>query len=69
MLAPTESLENYEMISNEFNFAEIRQSESFAIKKYRDYMYKGQVVNKHWSGFGVAVYDNGRVFEGHWQND
>jgi hypothetical protein len=37
----SDTIEKYQMISNEFDFEEIRVSETFGIKQYRDSIYRG----------------------------
>ena len=57
------------MISNEFDFEEIRLSELFGIKQYWDSLYRGELdqKNKKREGRGVLVYeDSGRIYEGEW---
>ena len=40
----SDTIERYEMISNEFSFEELRESERFAIKQYKDCIYRGQLA-------------------------
>ena len=67
----SDSIEKYEMISNEFNYEELRESERFAIKQYKDCIYRGQLhrESKQRDGLGVLVYNNGRVYEGEWEKN
>ena len=54
------------MISNEFDYEELKGSDSFGIKQYRDSIYRGELDKKTRKrhGFGAVVYKNGRVYEG-----
>lgn len=54
----SDSVEKYHMISNEFDYESIRQSESFGMKQYRDSIYRGQLNSrtKKRQGYGVLVY-------------
>jgi hypothetical protein len=52
------------MESSEFLFEELLQSEHFAIKHYKDSIYRGEVVERKREGKGVILYNNGRVYEG-----
>ena len=64
----SDTIEQYQMVSNEFNYEELKESERFAIKQYKDCIYRGQIgrENRKRDGQGVLVYDNGRVCEGEW---
>lgn len=57
------------MESNEFNYEELRESENFAIKHYKDSIYKGELIERKRNGQGVILYHNGRVYEGEWLTD
>lgn len=57
------------MMSNEFDYQELLRSDKFAIKKYRDSIYKGEIENRKRHGKGVIVYDNNRLYEGEWFMD
>ena len=65
----SDTVERYEMISNEFNYEEVRTGERFGIKQYRDCIYRGQLANnkKFREGLGVLVYESGRIYEGEWE--
>ena len=63
----SDTIEKYEMISNEFDYEAIRQDSQFGIKQYKDCIYRGQLnQNRKREGLGVLVYQNGRVYEGEW---
>ena len=68
------------MFSQEFDYEKLKaESEHFAIKQYRDSIYKGEIQEKHIPetnktkklrhGKGVIIYANGRIFEGDWVDD
>mmetsp|Transcript_42208 Transcript_42208/g.64711 ORF Transcript_42208/g.64711 Transcript_42208/m.64711 type:complete len:102 (-) Transcript_42208:3157-3462(-) len=67
----SETIELYEMISQEFDYEHLRkESANFNIKQYKDSIYRGEINNKRKRhGKGVIVYDTGRIFEGEWQTD
>jgi len=59
------------MISNEFDYEDVRASENFGIKQYKDSIYRGQLEKKTRKrhGLGAIVYQNGRIYEGEWHMD
>jgi hypothetical protein len=67
----SETIELYEMISDEFNYDELRkESSKFNIKQYKDSIYRGEINKKRKrEGKGVIVYDTGRIYEGTWESD
>ena len=54
------------MISQLFDYVMISEAEEFAIKRTKNTLYKGTVVERRRQGLGVCIYDNGRVYEGEW---
>ena len=56
----------YKMESNAFDYEEIRNSETFGIKKYADSVYRGELKDNKREGVGVMVYRKNRVYEGTW---
>lgn len=67
----SETIELYEMISSEFDYEKLRlESPHFAIKQYKDSIYRGEINKKRKRhGKGVVVYDAGRIYEGEWLED
>lgn len=67
----SDTIEKYQMISEEFDYEKVRTTNNFTIKQYKDSIYRGEVhaktLKRH--GRGVMVYDSGRIFEGHWKKD
>ena len=57
------------MESNEFNYEEIKIHDTFGLKRYKDALYKGELLTRKRQGKGVMVYTNGRVYEGEWSKD
>jgi len=59
------------MVSEEFDYEEVRQSPNFQVKKYKDSIYRGEVNTKTLKreGRGIMQYDTGRFYEGLWKND
>lgn len=62
-------IEDYEMLSTEFDFEVIRQSPAFGVKQYADSIYWGELQDRKREGKGVIVYFTGRVYEGDWFHD
>jgi len=57
------------MSSDLFNYNEIKNSESFGVKKMADAIYRGQIKDEKRHGYGVMVYNTKRVYEGQWDNN
>lgn len=57
------------MKSDEFIYEEVKESELFAVKHYKDSIFKGEIVERKRHGRGVIIYHNGRLYEGEWVND
>ena len=52
-----------------FDYLAIRESEEFAIKRYLNAVYKGQVTPEgKRNGKGIMLYQN-RIYEGGWSID
>ena len=64
-----EIYEDYTMESNMFDYDLVKQSESFALKKYQDAIFRGEIQQGKREGYGVMVYRKNRVYEGQWVND
>ena len=61
---------DYHMISDIFNFSEIMNSNNFGIKRYKNFIYKGQIDKKgQRSGYGIQINNNERIYEGQWDKD
>ena len=54
------------MISQLFDIDKICEAEEFAIKRTKNTLYRGTLVERKRQGLGVLVYENGRVYEGEW---
>ena len=67
----SETIELYEMISEEFDYEELRKNSAmFNIKQYKDSIYRGEINKKRKrEGQGVIVYEAGRIYEGTWAGD
>jgi hypothetical protein len=59
----------YKMVTDLFDFERLTKVENFAVKQYKDSVYRGEVVDNKRHGLGVIVYNNGRVYEGSWLFD
>ena len=51
------------------NWQELKRSKMFAIKTFKDSVYRGEIENSMRHGLGVITYSSSRVYEGHWVND
>lgn len=51
------------------DFETLKSSPTFAIKTYKDSLYRGEIHDSKRHGKGVITYNNTRVFEGEWAND
>ena len=61
-----EQEEDYQMISSLFSIDHICEAEEFAIKRTKNTLYRGTLVERRRQGLGVLIYENGRVYEGEW---
>jgi len=57
------------MESTVFNYEELRRSENFGIKMFKDAVYRGELVNGKRIGMGVMLYKKARLYEGFWAGD
>jgi len=57
------------MLTDLFDFDELKQSEYFAIKKYKESLYRGEIQTRLREGLGICVYENSRIYEGAWKTD
>jgi len=52
------------------SWEELKLQANFAVKCYKDSVYRGQLDEQHRRcGLGVITYSSGRAFEGSWDND
>jgi len=54
----------YKMITDLFDFEKLKAHPNFAIKRYKESLYRGQLENTMRHGDGICVYEIGRVYEG-----
>ena len=59
----------YQMITDLFDFEELKKSDNFAIKRYKESLYRGELLDGVRQGSGICVYNIGRIFEGEWLDD
>ena len=59
------------MITELFNHEEMKESENYIVKHYKDSFYSGEadIANRERSGLGICSYYNGRHYEGGWLED
>lgn len=62
-------LENYQPISDLLNWEELKSDPNAQLKKYRESVYYGAIVDGSRNGIGIMLYTNGRVFEGNWKDN
>jgi hypothetical protein len=61
---------NYEPIRpNLIAWEELKELETFAVKSYKDSVYRGELKDSKRDGKGVITYNSSRVYEGEWQAD
>lgn len=60
---------HYRMLTDLFDFDQLKMMDNFAVKRYKDSLYRGEIVDKQRQGLGVCVYENGRIYEGSWLFD
>ena len=59
----------YKMITDLFNYDELKTRKNFAIKRYKESLYRGELAEGLRHGQGICVYEIGRVYEGQWVDD
>lgn len=59
----------YQMITDLFDFEALKKSDKFAIKRYKESLYRGEIDDGTRHGKGICVYEIGRVYEGDWLGD
>lgn len=64
-----EAFERYQIKNKEITFADIKASNKTKLKRYKDCIYFGEIINSNRHGKGLMVYADGRVYEGEWAND
>lgn len=47
----------------------LKLAEHFAIKSYKDSLYRGEIVDSMRQGKGVITYNSSRLYEGEWAAD
>ena len=61
---------NYDPIRPEIiNWEELLNSVLFAVKSYKDSVYRGELEDSKRHGKGVITYNSSRVYEGEWVTD
>jgi hypothetical protein len=58
--------ETHEMNCKLFEFEALVKEPNFGIKRYKNCLYKGQLVDRKREGLGVLLYATGRIYEGEW---
>jgi hypothetical protein len=51
------------------NWNELTASKQFAVKSYKDSVYRGEIEDSMRHGRGVITYNSSRVYEGYWHKD
>ena len=64
-----QELEEYEMLSALFDYDALREAPAYGVKRYKNSLYKGTLVDRKRQGLGVLIYASGRVYEGEWQDE
>ena len=61
---------DYEPLSQDLlDWDELKLSPTFAVKSYKDSVYRGEIVDSKRNGKGIITYASQRVYEGEWAND
>lgn len=47
----------------------MKSSPHLKVKKFKESAFYGEIVNGKRHGQGIMIYNNDRVYEGHWEND
>ena len=61
--------EDHYMISDIFNYEDLKKMDDFGIKRYKNALFKGQLQDGKRQGLGILIGDTGRIYEGQWQLD
>ncbi|KAL4487476.1 hypothetical protein ABPG72_006996 [Tetrahymena utriculariae] len=64
-----EYFETYKPQSNTFDMNELKNNPNLRIKRYKNCIYYGIILEGLREGRGILCYYNGRIFEGEWKND
>ena len=59
----------YRMITDLFDFDELKTRKDFLIKRYKESLYRGEIQDGMRYGQGICVYSITRVYEGDWAED
>ena len=52
----------YKLLGNCLDLQALNKSDKLRLKKYKEAVYYGEIVNSKRHGFGIMVYDNTRVY-------
>jgi len=67
--ALVEVFENYQTKNKDLSITDIKSSTKTKIKRYKDCVYFGEIINSKRHGKGIMVYADTRIYEGEWEND
>jgi hypothetical protein len=59
----------YQPRSSILHLNQLKSSDHLKLKKFKEAVYFGEIVNAKRHGQGIMVYNNDRLYEGHWEND
>lgn len=59
----------YKLLGKCLDLETLNKSEKLRLKKYKEAVYYGEIINGKRHGRGIMLYDNSRVYEGSWEND
>jgi len=48
---------------------ELKMKPTFAVKSYKDSIYRGEIQDSKRNGKGIITYSSSRIYEGEWNND
>jgi len=64
-----EVFEKYQTKNKDLSITDIKSSTKTKIKRYKDCVYFGEIINSKRHGKGIMVYADTRIYEGEWEND
>ena len=60
---------SYRMVTDLFDFDELKTRKDFLIKRYKESLYRGEIKDGKRHGQGICVYSVTRLYEGDWSED
>jgi len=67
--ALVEQIEKYQPRNKELSIPLLKSQGKLKVKRYKQCIYFGEIINAKRHGKGVMLYTDGRTYEGEWEND